>query len=96
VTPQNVRTTQDEYIGLSEGSAQAREVRSLGDLPVIVLSRGLNNDSSWTKGQTRLLKLSSNSEQLVASHSDHNIERDEPKAAVDAVGKMLGIVRNSG
>lgn len=93
VTPGYFRTVQDEYLGLSDSLAQASEVRSLGNLPVIVLSRGLGNDGAWQKQQTSLLALSSSSEQLFAERSDHNIQEDQPQAAVDAISRMASQIR---
>jgi pimeloyl-ACP methyl ester carboxylesterase len=94
VTPRFFSAVQDEYLGLSGSLAQASKVRSLGDLPVIVLSASLGNDAEWQKDQTSLLELSSSSEQLFAEHSGHNIQQDEPQAAVDAISKMAGQIRS--
>ncbi len=43
--------------------------------------------------QRGLLELSSRSTQVVAPHSGHNIELDEPQAAVDAIVGMVQQVR---
>ena len=39
--------------------------------------------------QTELLQLSSNSQQMFADKSGHNIEIDQPEAAVTAIVKMV-------
>ncbi len=46
----------------------------------------------WQEWQTELLRLSSNSQQLFAD-SGHNIEIEQPDAAVAAIVKMVELVR---
>ncbi len=58
----------DEGKGMSEGGAQARAVTSLGALPLIVLSRGKDQDAKHTAAQTGLLQLSTDSQQFFADH----------------------------
>jgi hypothetical protein len=65
--------------------AEAGAVTSFGAIPLIVLSRGLDTDPEWRARQTELLRLSSNSEQLFAEASGHNIQIDQPAAAVSAI-----------
>ena len=96
VTPRFFSAVQDEYLGLSGSLAQASKVRSLGDLPVIVLSASLGNDATWQKKQTSLLGLSTSSEQMFAEHSGHNIQEDQPQAAIAAISKMAGQIRSEG
>jgi hypothetical protein len=43
--------------------------------------------------QAELLELSSNSQQLFATHSGHNIEFDQPDAAVGAIVQMVKQIR---
>ena len=74
--------------------AEADAVKSFGDLPLIVLTAKLNNMPNWQDRQTELLQLSSNSQQLFAE-SGHNIEIDQPDAAVAAIVKMVELVRQS-
>ncbi len=45
VTPRSTQTFLDEGMGMSEGGAQARAVTTLGALPLIVLSRGKDQDA---------------------------------------------------
>jgi hypothetical protein len=80
-------------MGMSEGGAQARAVTTLGALPVIVLSRGKDQDAKHTAAQTNLLQLSTNSQQLFAEQSGHRIMIDQPEAAVAAIAQMVELVR---
>ena len=73
VTPRFVQTFLDEGMGMSEGAAQARAVTTLGELPLIVLSRGKDMDTDSAASQARYLKLSTNSQQLFADRSGHRI-----------------------
>ena len=93
VAPRGVQAFTNEGMGMSEGGAQARAVTTLGALPVIVLSRGKDQDAQHTAAQTNLLKLSTNSQQFFAEQSGHRIMIDQPEAAVAAIVKMVGVVR---
>ncbi len=94
VTPRAAQTGIDEFLGLSQGAAEANAVTSIGELPLIVLTAALNRDPDWDRKQTDLLRLSSNSQQLFAERSGHNIEIDQPEAAVGAIEKMLELTRD--
>jgi pimeloyl-ACP methyl ester carboxylesterase len=93
VRPQSFQTTANEYRGLPDSAAQAAAVKSLGDLPLIVLTAKLNDNPGWPAWQPELLQLSSNSQQLFAENSGHVIQDDEPDAAVAAILKMVELVR---
>lgn len=93
VAPRSVQTTIDEVMGMAEGGWQARAVTTLGDLPLIVLSRGKNQDADWTASQASFLNLSTNSQQLFADQSGHLIQVEQPEAATTAIVKMVEQVR---
>jgi pimeloyl-ACP methyl ester carboxylesterase len=95
VAPRSVQTFTDEGMGMSEGGAQARAVTSLGALPLIVLSRGKDQDAKHTAAQTDLLQFSTISQQLFADQSGHPIMIDQPDAAVAAIVKMVEMVRQA-
>jgi pimeloyl-ACP methyl ester carboxylesterase len=93
VTPRSIQTWLDEGKGTPESLAQARAVTSFGTIPLIVLSRGGDQDQDWQRMQTDLLHLSSNSQQLIADQSGHNIQLDQPEAAVGAIVTMVEQIR---
>jgi pimeloyl-ACP methyl ester carboxylesterase len=93
VRPQFVQAYLDEAQGIPDSLAQAGTVRTFGDLPLIVLSSALNQNPGWQAGQAELLRLSSNSQHLIAEQSDHNIELNQPDAAVAAIVKMIEQLR---
>ena len=78
---------------MSEGGAQARAVTSLGALPLIILSRGKDQDAKHSAAQTALLELSTDSQQFVADQSGHPIMIEQPDAVVAAIVKMVKMVR---
>jgi pimeloyl-ACP methyl ester carboxylesterase len=93
VAPRSVQTFIDEGMGMSEGGAQAKAVTTLGALPLIVLSAGLDETADHTTSQSGFLLLSSNSQQLFAEESGHEIHIEQPEAAVAAIVKMVELVR---
>ena len=94
VTPRSFQTyVLDENGGMGASLAQASAVTSLGDLPLIVLSRGLDPDADWQRLQADLLHLSSQSEQRFADQSGHLVQLDQPEAAVGAIVAMVEQVR---
>jgi pimeloyl-ACP methyl ester carboxylesterase len=95
VRPQYFQATTNESQGLPASGAQAAAVKNFGDLPLIVLTAKLNNLPGWPEWQTELLQLSSNSQQLFAENSDHNIQIEEPDAAVAAIIQMVQQVRQT-
>ncbi|WP_161884260.1 alpha/beta fold hydrolase [Deinococcus alpinitundrae] len=93
VTPGYFQAMADEGAGIPASLAQADEVTSFGDLPLTVLTRGLDPDPVWQAKQRGLLRLSSRSTQVTATHSAHSVWLDEPQVAVDAIVNMIEQVR---
>lgn len=93
VTPRSVQAWADEGSGMQESGVQARAVKGFGDLPLIVLSRGLDLNPDWQAMQSELLQLSSNSQQLIAEKGGHNLEIDQPEAAIAAIVEMVKRLR---
>jgi hypothetical protein len=93
VSPKSIQTQAEEMRSIPESLSQAGAVKSLGELPLIVLSRGLNQNPDWQAGQTGLLQLSSNSRLLFAERSGHDIGIDQPEAAVEAIVTLVQMVR---
>ncbi len=98
VTVRSLQAAIDEGRGMQESLAQARRVTTLGSVPLIVLSRGLREgsegeDEKWQLEQSELLQLSSDSRQVFADTSGHNIQFDQPAAAVGAIVQMVEQLR---
>jgi pimeloyl-ACP methyl ester carboxylesterase len=92
VTPRTAQTFVDESFGIQLSLAQAARVSSIGAIPLIVLTATLNQREGWQAMQTELLLLSSNSQQMMAD-SGHNIEEEQPDAAVAAILNMVSQLR---
>jgi pimeloyl-ACP methyl ester carboxylesterase len=95
VSRRAVQAWEDEGHGMPASMDQASAVKSLGDLPLIVLTARLDQGAGWQALQTGLLQLSSNSQQLFAEKSDHNIQFDQPQAAVGAIVQMVEQLRQT-
>lgn len=93
VGPKFVQAYLDEARGIPNSLEQAGALTTLGDLPLIVVSGALNQNPGWQDGQVELSQLSSNSQHLIAEHSDHNVELNQPDAAVAAIVKMIEQLR---
>ena len=96
VRPQHIQVALDETLDMAKSAMIVRDVRTLGDVPLIVLSRRVEDSPSsqaWHAHQTEMLALSSHSQMLIADKSGHNIQLEQPAAAVGAIGKMVEQVR---
>jgi hypothetical protein len=96
VRPEHMQPYLDEGQALPASGAQAGAVTDLGNVPLIVLTSRKNDlPHGWQGMQTEFLQLSTNSQQLFAEKSGHNIELEEPEAAVAAISQMVVQVRAS-
>jgi hypothetical protein len=97
-----------EMTALEASSAEVRNlhITSLGDMPLIVLSRGDSNATPllsdtenqqmwevWQEMQSKLAQLSSDNKQVIAEQSGHNIQLDQPDLVINAVLEIVNIVR---
>ena len=95
---------------MEESYAEVRALRitSFGNLPLIVLSAGREETivslsdaenqqrwETWQALQSELAALSSNSKQVIAEQSGHNIQLDQPDLVIDAIQEMVDAIRNS-
>ena len=98
------KTASAETESLEESFAEVRAARitSLGNLPLIVLSRGLpyplsgmseienqQYEQAWQVMQSELAALSSNSKQVIARQSGHYIQLQQPQLVVDAIHEIV-------
>jgi pimeloyl-ACP methyl ester carboxylesterase len=74
VRPQSLQATTNESQGMPAAGVQAAAVKTFGNLPLIILTARLNHIPGWQEWQTELLELSSNSQQLFAENSCHNVQ----------------------
>ncbi len=87
--PQFFRTYADELAAFDETAAEVRaSTRNLGNMPLIVLSHGLPVPLSLQR-QEFFGKLSTHSTLIVASHSGHYIQLEQPALVIDAIRQVL-------
>jgi pimeloyl-ACP methyl ester carboxylesterase len=95
----------EEYASVEESMAQVRaaQIGSLGDIPLVVLTRGLSTDpypslsdeeaqqgeAVWDELQAELVALSSNGKQVIAEESGHHIHLDQPELVIDAIRDVV-------
>ena len=70
-------------------AAEHKKSYPLGDLPLIVLSRGLDLDEDHSLNQSALVRLSRHGRQVIAKQSVHEIMITEPDVVVQAIRDVL-------
>jgi pimeloyl-ACP methyl ester carboxylesterase len=103
-TTEYFKTASAETEALEESFAEVRaaQITSLGNLPLIVLSRGLpyslpgmseienqQYEQAWQVMQSELAALSTNSKQVIARQSSHYIQLQQPKLVIDAIHEIV-------
>jgi pimeloyl-ACP methyl ester carboxylesterase len=84
-----------DYTMLSRLSAARKATPALlGDLPVIVLSRGLNASPEQHAAHAEISRMSRNARHLVVAGSYHEIHLSHPDVVVRAIGDVVAAVRN--
>jgi pimeloyl-ACP methyl ester carboxylesterase len=70
-------------------SIDTTEVNPLKDLPLVVLTRGVNSGPRWRAWQADLARLSTNSQQIVVADCDHEIHLFRPDAVIQAIHDVV-------
>jgi pimeloyl-ACP methyl ester carboxylesterase len=96
----------DEGASVATDLAQLRAARrSLGSLPLIVVTRAggpasvagkSSAGAADTRQQAAITRLSTNSEQVLAQHSGHVIQHDQPAVVIASVRQVLTAARHHG
>jgi hypothetical protein len=89
-TPDSMSATMhSEHTALAElRRIDTADEHSLKDLPLIVLSRGVNAGPGQRALQARLAQLSTNSRQIVVADSDHEIHLFRPDVVIQAIADV--------
>lgn len=97
-------TAVSETQAISDSFAEVRNanITSLGDIPLVVLTRGLPDpipgaseadnlayENTWQELQAELAAQSTNSKQIIAEESDHYIQLRQPELVIEAVQEMV-------
>ncbi|MGB3717309.1 MAG: alpha/beta hydrolase [Candidatus Promineifilaceae bacterium] len=95
----------NEVKAVESNTALTEPPPDLGNTPLIVLSRGGTNPElpeaqferlkqCWDELQRDLVKLSTNSQHIIAEHSGHYIHHDQPELVVDAIRQVVKVAQN--
>ena len=92
-----------------ESMLEARAVRDMGDIPLIVLTATIHTvrppgnpvkarevrvfENSWIVAQQQLARLSTRGVQVVLPETNHAIQKDRPDAVIEAVREVVSTVR---
>jgi pimeloyl-ACP methyl ester carboxylesterase len=92
-----------------ESLVEARAVRGIGDMPLIVLTAGRHRvnppenpiearqqlawEAKWIEAQKQLARLSTRSQQRVFPTADHDLTRDRPREVLDAIHDVVDQAR---
>jgi pimeloyl-ACP methyl ester carboxylesterase len=88
-----------------ESLVEARAVRSVGDIPLIVLTAGRHRvnppenpiqareqrvwEAKWIEAQKQLARLSTHSQQRVFPEADHDLTHDRPHEVLEAIREVV-------
>ena len=96
-----------QWKAFPESAAEVRRLGSLGEVPLTVISRDPNRNSStddafslqreqhWSKLQQRLAELSSSANHLTAEGSGHSIPVERPDVIIAAIRQVVSQLRRS-
>jgi len=89
-----VATMRSEHAALAAlHRLSAEEAHPLKNLPLIVLSRGLDSGPGRRSAQANLAGLSSNSRQIIVADSDHEIHLFRPDVVIQAIADVAAAAR---
>ncbi|MFN0283946.1 MAG: alpha/beta fold hydrolase [Kineosporiaceae bacterium] len=91
-TPATLRSTIDEYVQGSTSMQEAAELRSLGDIPLFVLTAGSGSAETWFANQDKLARLSTNSAHRVVDGATHEMLVADQTAAASTVTAIRDVV----
>jgi pimeloyl-ACP methyl ester carboxylesterase len=94
-------TASSELANIENSFEKLQSVRSLGSLPLIVLSQGTKDSrmsderfQQWALLQLDLTKLSSNSRRIIAENSGHLVQLEQPELVISAVQQLTEMCRD--
>lgn len=98
VTPDDLRSTIDEYIRAGSSVQQAAALRNFTDKPLVVLTAGKGSSPGWAASQEALASLSTNSLQRVIEESTHTsliADQEDAAATVRGILDVVSAVRTA-
>jgi len=95
-SPQSARSLRDEFAQLPQALEQAGAVRSLGDLPLVVVTAARDAQDGWLPLQDEMAVLSTNSAHRVmpqATHSSLIEDERDSRTSSQAIRELVEAVR---
>lgn len=86
---------------VEESLEQARTSKSLGNIPLIVVTGGLQpfhtteSMIAWMKFQGELANLSTNKKHIIAKDAGHAIHIDRPQIVINVIKDILDMIKNN-
>ena len=95
------RTVADEYLNLSQSTAEVKATRRKLGIPLVVLTAGQSDNSAqgraaWQEMQQDQVSLSELGCQIIAEHAHHGIAIQMPDVVVQAIRLVVDTARNGG
>ena len=82
-------TALGEWQIVDESCQQLRKTGKLGNLPLVVLTKGIGLENNWQSLQDELASLSTNSTHVKAEGSDHFIQLERPDLVIAAIQQVV-------
>jgi pimeloyl-ACP methyl ester carboxylesterase len=94
-SPREQRSARAEFIALRATFTQAQRLSSVGDVPLAVITAGVDMAPGWTAEQLRMSRLSTNSVQRTVplTHEGMIVERDGSAVSSAAIVAVAQAVR---
>jgi pimeloyl-ACP methyl ester carboxylesterase len=98
--PVGVALENPEYLAWHKSLEEVGRVSTLGDLPIVVVTAASTFDDArflfplWLRLQRRLTGLSTRSVHVLAEHSGHFVQEDQPDVVLAAIRAAVGAVRD--
>ncbi len=82
-----------ERLNRTKVLSQLLSLRSLGRIPLVVITRGIGLSASWRAAQEDMVELSTSSRQVIATQSDHWIQLRQPDLVIRQIMTVLHTIR---
>ena len=95
-----------EGVDWTKSSEQVRAIKSLGDIPLTIITAGINRwpcspataeleQQVWLGLHQQYLKLSTNSKQVIAENANHIVMEGQPEIIVQTIRERVDEARVS-
>jgi len=74
--------------------ARKKAPHSLGSLPLVILTRGVNTDKERVAAYDELAKMSTRSRHTVVADAGHEIHLFQPAAVIEAIREVIALARS--